>query len=197
MTALEQNLRLIAAALDRRAVGYALVGGLAVAVRAEPRLTRDADIAVAVPTDAEAEALILALRGDGFEPFAAVEHTLAGRLATIRLARDVDDGAVTDLLFASSGIEGEIVQQATRVEVLPGLELPVATVGHLIVMKVLARDDRSRPADADDLVGLAAVASDSDWAEAERAAHLVVARGFHRGRDLVALVHRQRVEPGW
>ena len=36
-------------ALDRR---FALVGGLAVSARTEPRLTRDADIAVPSPTTA-------------------------------------------------------------------------------------------------------------------------------------------------
>ena len=74
----------------------------------------------------------------------------------MRLIRRGDEtGLVTDLLFASSGVEPEIVEAADDVEVLPGLVLPVATIGHLILMKLLARDDRCRPNDADDLRALA------------------------------------------
>jgi hypothetical protein len=61
---------------------------------------------------------------------------------------------VTDLLFASSGIEPEIVAAAEELLVLPDLTQSVATVGHLLAMKLLARDDRHRPADADDLAAL-------------------------------------------
>jgi hypothetical protein len=39
-------------------VSFALVGGLAVSIRTEPRFTRDADLAVALANDAEVEALI-------------------------------------------------------------------------------------------------------------------------------------------
>ena len=67
---------------------------------------------------------------------------------------------------------------------LPDLVVPVARLGHLIAMKLLARDDRRRPADADDLRGLAAAAEESDWATATSAIRLIVERGFHRNRDL-------------
>ena len=41
----------------REVTGHlALIGGLAVSARTEPRFTRDADLAVAVTSDAEAEA---------------------------------------------------------------------------------------------------------------------------------------------
>ena len=198
MTELDRSLRAIVAALTARHARFAIVGGLAVAVRAEPRLTRDADLAVAVLHDAEAEALVAGLRSDGYHAFAAVEHETAGRLATVRLSQPGREfGAVTDLLFASSGIEAEVVAEATAIEVLPGLIVPVATVGHLMVMKALARDDRQRPADADDLVGLAAVAGEDDWQAAIDAAALVMARGYARGRDLVAAIEQLRANPSW
>jgi hypothetical protein len=40
------------------------VGGLAISVRSDPRLTRDADLAVSVADDQEAEALMRSLGGD-------------------------------------------------------------------------------------------------------------------------------------
>ena len=74
MTDLEDALRRICRALDALAVRYALVGGLAVSIRAEPRLTRDADLAVAVRSDAEAEAVVGRLRSRGFAVDAIVEQ---------------------------------------------------------------------------------------------------------------------------
>lgn len=58
MTSLEGALRQIHTDLTKAHVSFALVGGLAVSARTEPRFTRDADLAVALASDAEAEALI-------------------------------------------------------------------------------------------------------------------------------------------
>lgn len=187
MNALEQSLHAIVGHLRRLDRRFALVGGLAVSARAEPRLTRDADLAVAVTDDRDAEALVRDLRSAGYEVAASVEQEATGRLATIRLLpRDLGDQLVTDLLFASSGIEGEVVAAADDIEVFAGLTVPVAGVGHLVAMKLLARDDRRRPADADDLRALAEVAQDGDWAEARVAVELIMERGFARDRDLAA-----------
>ncbi|MGH4008507.1 MAG: hypothetical protein ACRDTH_10200 [Pseudonocardiaceae bacterium] len=60
-------------------------------------------------------------------------------------------GAVVDVLFATAGIESEIVAAAEVLEVLPGLLMPVATAGHLVALKLLARDDETRPQNASDL----------------------------------------------
>lgn len=193
MNPLEQSLRRGIDDLSALGREFALVGGLAVSSRAEPRLTRDADLAVAVTDDADAETLIRRLRRDGYEVVAAVEQESIGRLATARLVRRRDEaGVVLDLLFASCGIELEIVSAAEEIAVLPGLVVPVATVGHLMAMKLLARDDRRRPADADDLAALAEIATDDDWDQASEATSLIVERGYHRGRDLVAALSELR-----
>ena len=171
--------------LTRLAKAHALVGGLAVSARVEPRLTRDADLAVALTDDAEAERLLNELRSRGYEISALVEQEATGRLATARLVpRGDPDGLVTDLLFASSGIEHEIVSNADDLEIVPGLSLPVAAVGHLIALKLLARDDRRRPLDADDLRALSEIADDTDWALASTAVSQIIERGYHRDRDL-------------
>ncbi|MDQ3468380.1 MAG: nucleotidyl transferase AbiEii/AbiGii toxin family protein [Actinomycetota bacterium] len=193
MTDLEQSQ--VAAVTELRSLGaaFALVGGLAVAVRAEPRLTRDADLAVSVHSDDEAEALVLQLVRRGYRTVAMVEQQATGRLATVRLTRAPRErDVVTDVLFASCGIEPEIVAAATDLEVVGGLMVPVASTGHLIAMKLLARDDRRRPADADDLRGLAEVAEEKDWTVAATAVALIDERGFARGRDLVDALARLR-----
>lgn len=193
MTSLERSLATACADLSELEARYALVGGLAVAVRSEPRLTRDADLVVAVDSDADAELLIRRLVERGYRVIATVEQQAAGRLATVRLTQETTDHAVvTDLLFASSGIEGEIVADAEPIEILPGLTLPVAGIGHLMAMKLLAHDDRHRPADADDLRALSAVAVDTDWTTAHDAVSLITDRGFARGRDLAAALEELR-----
>ena len=68
MTSLEAALRRINTDLIQAGVPFAVVGGLAVSVRTEPRFTRDADLAVALATDAEAESLIHALRARHWSP---------------------------------------------------------------------------------------------------------------------------------
>ena len=155
--------------------------------RTEPRLTRDADLAVLVADDRDAEALVRDLQGHGWHVVAAVEQDVAGRLATVRLAPAGEDvrGAVVDLLFASSGIEPEIVAAADPIEAVPGFEVPVARLGHLIALKVLARDDRTRPQDRVDLAALLTRADAAALGEARDSLALVTRRGFHRGRDLL------------
>lgn len=193
MSSLEEALRAIADALNRRHISWALVGGLAVSARAEPRTTRDADVAVSVPDDTAGEGLAWQLTSSGWEIVGTVEQDTAGRLATVRLRPPLERrvrGVVVGLLFASSGIEPEVAATAEPIEVLPGLVVPVATLGHLIALKVLARDDRTRPRDAEDLRGLLAEASEPDRVLARAALERITALGFGRGKDLAAGLDR-------
>lgn len=162
----------------------ALVGGLAVSARTEPRFTRDLDFAVAVENDAEAESVVFGLQARGFAVVATIEHTTTHRLATVRLRQHARTPFV-DLLFASCGIEPEIVSAASPLEIL-GVTAAVATVGHLIAMKLVSRDPKRRPRDQQDLVDLASAASALEWKRAEASVELIEQRGFSRGRDLVA-----------
>ena len=167
-------------------------------VRTEPRLTRDADLAVIVTDDHDAEALVRELAVRDWRVLTAIEQDAAGRLATVRLALTGQDvrGAVTDLLFASSGVEPEVVNAAQPIEVVAGLTLPVARLGHLIALKVLARDDRTRPQDRVDLAALLQRADATTIEEARRALLLVTQRGFHRGRDLLPALQSAITEFG-
>jgi predicted nucleotidyltransferase len=187
VTSLESALQRIAAELIESDADFALVGGLAVSVRTEPRFTRDADLAVAVASDTEAEALIRHLRAGGYDIEALVEQEAVGRLATVRLVPSGDaEGPVLDLLFASSGIEREIVAQAEPIELLPELTMKVARIEHLVALKVLSRDDTRRPQDLVDLRALLQRATAAEMSRAREALALIAERGYHRGRDLLA-----------
>lgn len=142
---------LMQAAEDLDAIGaqWAVIGGLAVAFRTEPRFTKDVDLVVAVADDEEAEGIVNRLQVRGYALTSLVEQDYVNRLATARLVRPKvgASSAFIDLLFANSGIEEEIVRRADRLEVLPDVFMPVASIGHLIALKVLAgrHQDRSRP----------------------------------------------------
>jgi len=85
LTSLETALRRLALDLDALGRSWALVGGLAVSARTEPRFTRDVDVAVAVADDAAAEDLIRALRDRGYRPGMMLEQEAKHRLAMVRL----------------------------------------------------------------------------------------------------------------
>ena len=187
MSPLEQVLRRLVSDLDETGYRWALVGGLAVSARARPRFTNDVDLAVAVATDAEAEALIFALAGS-YRVLACLEHEGRGRLSTVRLLPPGQDeeGIIVDLLFASSGIEPELVESATRLEIFAGLGMPVAATGHLLAMKLLAMDDVRRPQDRPDIMALLEQADAAELARVRESIGIIQQRGFHRDRDLVA-----------
>jgi len=96
----------------------------------------------------------------GYALASLVEQDYVNRLATARLVRPKagTSSAFIDLLFANSGIEDEIVRRADRLEVLPGVFMPVASTGHLIALKVLA----GRHQDLTDLGYLISVATEAD-----------------------------------
>jgi len=186
MNRLATALAVLLGHLDQCGAHVALVGGLAVSARAEPRLTRDVDLAVQVVSDVEAEQLIQRLLSLGYATIAIVEQEYTRRLATVRLRlpEGSEHGVVADLLFASSGIEPEVVTDAEPLEIFPGVTLPVAQIGHLVALKLLARNDRSRPQDAVDLRALREVAPQGEIARAQLAVGLIQQRGYARGRDL-------------
>lgn len=184
MNGIEAALRRVDVDLRRLGAPWALVGGFAVSVRAEPRFTRDVDVAVAVSGDDEAEDAVRALVAGGYRLLMSTEQDTVGRLATVRLALPGGGGVVVDVLFASSGVESEIARAAEHVEVVAGLTVPVARSGHLIALKLLARDDETRPQDRADLVALRSASTPDDVRLARETISMITERGFARGRDL-------------
>ena len=70
----------------------------------------------------------------------------------------------------------------------------MARTGHLIALKLLARDDATRPQDAADLRALADVADASELELARDAVELISERGYHRDRDLRTALERMTAD---
>ena len=171
----------IARHLRRLGRRFALVGGVAVSLRAEARFTRDVDLAVATADDADIERLVYDLQSAGYTPVALVEHRQAQRLSTVRLASP--SGVVVDLLAASSGIEAEVVARATAVAFGDLGDFPVARAEELLAMKILSMSDR-RPQDRIDATSLLLVNEAIDLDAVRANLDAITARGFHRDQDL-------------
>jgi len=162
---------------------FALVGGLAVSVRAEVRFTRDVDIAVIVADDSEAELLTYDLRLAGYTAVASVEHETRHRLSTVRLMSP--SGVKVDLLFASSGIEVEIVDSATPIDFDGAGSVPVANAEELLAMKVLSMTD-TRLQDRIDAQHLLQFTPKLDITRVREHLARITSRGYAREQDLEA-----------
>jgi predicted nucleotidyltransferase len=175
--------------LKNSGVAFALVGGLAVSLRGEERTTRDVDLAVSVDSDLAAETTVKLLLERGYRIQAVLEKKSHGRLATVRLDPPTfpdTRSILVDLLFASCGIEPEIVQEAEQLEIYPDLTLPVATLSSLLSMKILSADDEERFQDKADILSLLRNAKKEDLDRTKELLALIDTRGFGRGRDLLS-----------
>ncbi|MFY9824287.1 MAG: nucleotidyl transferase AbiEii/AbiGii toxin family protein [Thermoanaerobaculia bacterium] len=190
MNRLQSAFARLVADLRTLKLDWALVGGMAVTVRARPRTTEDLDVVIAVASDREAERVAFSFRNLGYRylPQHALEQKDVGRLATVRFyAPGEEEGRViADLLFASSGIESEVVAAAVPEEILPGLVVPVALTGHLVALKVLA----GRELDARDVRWLWEVADEGEKQLARDSLILITQRRFNRGKDLFSELAR-------
>jgi hypothetical protein len=177
--------------LDEADIPYALVGGLAVGVRADPRVTRDIDFVVPVAGDDEAEARVFALQQRGFM-VQSVFVRRGGRISTVRTRHRSAPEIFIDLLFSNARIESEIVAEATSENVTRQIRCRVAQPWHLIAMKVYA----NRPKDQLDLQELVVRADRATLDRARKALALMAERGVAGRRDLIRelerLVHRVR-----
>ncbi len=125
-------------------VDYAVIGGLAVIVRGQPRATVDVDVTVALTVD-DAIRLLEPLGESGFATlFPEVEQVV--RTAFLLPLRHTKTGVPIDVAIGVSGFESQLIQRAS-IEDLGSVRVPVASSEDLILMKLLA----GRPQDSADV----------------------------------------------
>jgi hypothetical protein len=173
----------LAEQLDKLELQFAVVGGIATSARGQPRFTRDVDVVVAVSGDEEAQAVLFRLGRLGYVVLTTVEQDAASRLATARLQHP--SGILCDLIFATCGVEAEIVADAEPLDVFENVEVATASVEGLLAMKVLSATDQ-RPRDLEDIRTLLELGSEYDERRVLELLRLIVERGFDRQQDLVA-----------
>lgn len=181
------ELRRLTQDLNESGVAWCLVGGLGSSVYAEPRTTKDIDVAIFVSDEDRFTQLRSFLLNRGYIDPQILMHTMPTRRMGWRVCLSTSQGTTLpiDLLSSACGIEEQVVKEAVSVELLPGLSLPVASLGHLLAMKILSQNDTDRIQDRADLLALLRNASEHDIALAKRALRQIEAVGFADGRNLV------------
>ncbi|MFT3745693.1 MAG: nucleotidyl transferase AbiEii/AbiGii toxin family protein [Pyrinomonadaceae bacterium] len=184
MKHLEAHTKVVTSRLNKMGVKFAVVGGIAVSFRSAVRTTNDLDLAVLVNNDAEAESIVQSLMDLGYRPKIQLESDVTGRMSTVRMISAGEREVFVDLLFASSGIEQEVVQAADPIEIFPGIILSVATRPALIALKVLSANPETRRKDIDDLQNLIEASKPDEIAAARGLVNLITERGYNRTKDL-------------
>ncbi len=144
----------LALLLDQEGIAYALIGGHAVNLYIEPRLTRDIDVTIAAGTD-YVERIDAALSATSFELVRKVGHDLPSGPDFLRYLRDQ---VVVEIQTAKTEFQEQVIERATNVD-----GVRVATPEDLIILKLIAY----RPKDMDDLRGLRDLPS-INWAYVQR-----------------------------
>lgn len=133
----ERPLRLVAQLLEREGVPYALIGGVAVQLHTEdPRSTLDIDLAVPTYADVPRDAL----RGAGFEHTGRHEHSDNWRAPG---PGPLKQRTAVQFSAEDEGI-ADAVEHAVIVALDGGVQLRVATVADLIVLKLAAAAEPKR-----------------------------------------------------
>lgn len=147
--ALHRTLDDLAAFLDDRRVPFAVINGIAVGVRGEPRFTADVDVILGIDLDG-ADTLVEALDASAFRPlFPDVAEVV--RAAFILPVRHRETQIKVDMSIGLTGFERQLIRRATKIK-LGSQPIPVATAEDMILLKLLA----SRPRDTDDAARIVA-----------------------------------------
>jgi hypothetical protein len=155
-----QALRAVARWLDTAQVPYALIGGVAVGLQAEPRFTQDVDVVVWTD-DARWAGLLEAAADVGIRPRIDDPLPFATRTRVLLLSHE---GVVPiDVSCGALPFEQDLVEQAATIDV-GSTSIRVARPVHLLVTKAIA----NRPRDRADIAALIEAHPDVDVGAARR-----------------------------
>lgn len=128
-------------------LAYALIGGLAVQIWGNARLTTDADLSVAAPLTASSAELVHLITGR-FPSRTAdpVDFALQTRMILVTAGNGVE----VDISLALPGYEDQLFARAVDYAIEPGKSIQLCSAEDLIVHKAVA----GRPQDLSDIQGI-------------------------------------------
>ena len=139
----EQLLEKIALALDKADIPYMIVGGQAVLLYGEPRLTRDIDITLGMTLE-KLDVVVGLTKGIGLEPL--VDPDTFTRKTMVLPCQDPNTDIRVDFIFSFSPYEQQALERVRTVEMGNAL-LRFASPEDLIIHKIVA----GRPRDFEDV----------------------------------------------
>ena len=157
----EQLLAKIAQTLDAADLPYMVIGGQAVLLYGEPRLTEDVDVTLGANRDALPATLEL-VDEMGLTPLVDDPDSFVGKTMVLPCA-DPDTETRVDFVFSFSPYEREALNRVRRIEV-GGTRVCFAAPEDLVIHKLVA----GRPRDHEDVKGILAKNPDLEEAYLQR-----------------------------
>ena len=179
----EALLKLLARELDRARIPYMVIGGQAVQLYGEPRMTRDIDLTLGLGSEG-LDRVVEVCGRCGLKPLPATPAEFV-RETMVLPALDERTGIRVDFIFSVTEYERQAIGRSRSVE-LDGVSVRFATVEDVVIHKMVA----GRPRDLDDVRGILAKNTELDRGYVER-----WLRAFDRMLDRdVSSVFRRLVE---
>lgn len=147
----------MARALRAHEVPFMLIGGQAVLLHGEPRLTLDVDVTLGVSPEA-LDAVLAACDAMGVDLLPRLVEDFVRETFVLPVA-DPATNIRIDLIFSTTPFEAAAIGRAIEIEIA-GERVPFATAEDLILHKLFA----GRPRDLEDVEGVVSrKGSDLDW----------------------------------
>lgn len=158
MENLLQSVMTLQERLKQAGVLSAVIGGMAVGVFGEPRVTRDVDVKVLLGR--EDAARLLEIISPDYTPLQADPPQALKRNGILFVQDDL--GTRLDLMLADVGFDEEAIRRAQPVEVQPGVVITICTAEDLIIYKLISVRAQDH-ADAESVIRRQGDALDDDY----------------------------------
>ena len=143
----ENLLKKLARSLDEEGIGYLVMGGQAVLVHGEPRLTRDIDITLGVIPD-DLNRVMKIAENLGLKVLVSDPERFTNETWVLP-AQDPESGIRVDFIFSASEFEKNALQRAEPIGI-EGTLVRFASAEDLIIQKIFS----GRPRDIEDVRGI-------------------------------------------
>jgi predicted nucleotidyltransferase len=139
----EQLLKKISMALDEAGIPYMIIGGQALLLYGEPRLTKDIDVTLGATLEKLDAVIVLAKRNE-LKPL--VDPETFTRKTMVLPCQDRQTGIRVDFIFSFSPYETQALKRVRKVK-FGNVQIKFASPEDLIIHKIIA----GRPRDIEDV----------------------------------------------